>query len=92
MRPSTSELAIVARELAICLTNFSFLPQVYHTPGIANVIPDLLSRIHDPSKSEAIEVLGHPALKQTEYSNAPARTRAFYRALIADSPALQAVD
>ena len=87
MRPSTLELAIVARELAICLTNFSFLPQVYHTPGIANLIPGLLSRRHGPSKPDASDVLGHPALKNSKYTVAPMRDRAFYKALIADTPA-----
>ena len=87
MRPRTWQLAIVGRELALCLTNFSFLPQVYHTPGIANVIPDLLSRMDDPSKPEAIDVLEHPALKNSKYTVAPMRSGDFYKALIADSPA-----
>ena len=87
MRPRTSELYIVAHELALCRTNYSFLPQVYHTPGIANVIPDLLSRIHDPAKRCASEVLAHPALQHSKYTIAPTRSRAFYKALIADSPA-----
>ena len=89
MRPSTPELAIVARELALCLSSYSFLPAVYHTPGIANVIPDLLSRINDPSKHEAHKVLDHPALKHSEYSIAPTRTRAVCKALVSDPPALQ---
>ena len=81
MRPSTPELAIIARELALCFSSYSFLPAVYHTPGIANVIPDQLSRIDDPAKPEARKVLDHPALRQSEYTIAPARNRAFYKAL-----------
>ena len=90
MRPSTPLLAIVARELALCLTNYSFPPAVYHTPGVANVVPDLLSRLDDPAKPEAQLVLQHPALKQSEYSIAPVRTREYYKALLAESPAKQA--
>ena len=89
MRPSTPELAIIAREMAVCLTSYSFLPAVYHTPGVANVIPDLLSRISDPAKPEARRVLDHPALKHSTYSIAPPRTRAFYKALVTESPAAQ---
>ena len=82
MRPSTPELAIIARELAICFSSYSFLPAVYHTPGIANMIPDQLSRLDDPAKPEARKVLDHPALRQSVYTIAPARDRAFYRALL----------
>ena len=82
MRPRTAELAIIAREMAVCLTRFSFLPSVYHTPGISNVIPDLLSRIHDPSKPEAARVMDHPALKKSTYVIAPVRSRDYYKVMI----------
>ena len=81
MRPRTTELAIIAREMAVCLTRFSFLPAVYHTPGISNVIPDLLSRINDPSKPDAVRVM-HPALKHSTYVVAPARTRDYYKVMM----------
>ena len=58
------------------------MPAVYHTPGIANVIPDLLSRITDPAKPDAILVLDRPALKHSTYVIAPPRTREFYKVLI----------
>ena len=82
MRPRTTALAIIAREMAVCLTRFSFLPAVYHTPGVSNVIPDLLSRISDPSKPDAIRVMDHPALKNSKYVIAPERTPEFYRVML----------
>ena len=51
MRPSGWRLAIVARELALDVASGSYTPGVaVHTPGIANVVADLLSRQQMPGK------------------------------------------
>ena len=82
MRPETAKLAIIARELALCFVRFSFLPAVYHTPGISHVIADGLSRIHDPSKTGAESILSHPALLGSKNTAVPDRTPSFYRTLL----------
>ena len=86
MRPRTARMAIVAREIALHLVHYSFLPAVYHTPGVAHVSADALSRIHDPAKPEAIEILQHPALKNAKFSEVPTRTPSYYLALDEASP------
>ena len=81
MRPKSSQLAIIARELALCFANFSFMPSVYHTPGISHVVADGLSRVGDPNKQYADQILAHPALKDAEETIVPARDRFWYRTL-----------
>ena len=81
MRPRTQLMAIVAREIALHLVHYSFLPAVYHTPGVSHVIADKLSRIFDPSMPEARDILQHPALANAELTEMPVRTPDYYRAL-----------
>jgi len=81
MRPRTEHLAIIGREIALHLVHYSFLPAVYHTPGICHVIADSLSRIHDPSKPDAVHILQHPAIIKATLTEVPERTPAYYRAL-----------
>ena len=81
MRPKTEHMAIIGREIALCLVHYSFLPAVYHTPGIAHVTADALSHIHDPAKPEAIKILQHPSLRGAERTAVPIRTPAYYLAL-----------
>ena len=54
MRPSNSTQAIIAREVALILADSAFLPDVVHTPGIAHVIADELSRRHSPSTERTV--------------------------------------
>ena len=86
MRPRTPAMGIIAREIALCLVHYSFLPAVYHTPGVAHVIADALSRIFDPMKPDAIKVLDHPALKDAELTSVPERTPDYYLTLEEASP------
>ena len=86
MRPKTEHMAIIGREIALWLVHYSFLPAVYHTPGISHVIADALSRIYDPSKPEAIKILQHPALKDAVLTEVPTRTPSYYKALDYASP------
>ena len=48
MRPGSPQIAIIAREIALRLVEFSFPPDAMHTPGVAHVLADELSRIHAP--------------------------------------------
>lgn len=86
MRPRTQKMAIVAREIALHLVHYSFLPAVYHTPGVSHIIADKLSRIHDPSMPEARDVLRHPALADAAFTEMPVRTPDYYCALEHSSP------
>ena len=86
MRPRTAHMAIISREIALCLVHYSFPPAVFHTPGISHVIADALSRIYDPAKPEAIKILEHPALLHAEFTKVPTRTPEYYLALDEANP------
>ena len=81
MRPKSPQQAIIARELALCFAKFSFLPAVYHTPGVAHVLADRLSRYWDPSKPDSSSILQHPAIAQAVESVAPERDESYYLTL-----------
>ena len=81
MRPKTENMVIIGREIALCLVHYSFLPAVYHTPGVAHVIADALLRIYDPSKPDAVKISQHPALKGAVLTEVPIRTPDYYKAL-----------
>ena len=81
MRPHNARQAIIARELALVFLHYSFLPSVMHTPGIAHKIADSLSRLEDPGKNNAKEILKHPALSTAVRSVAPVRNRAYFRTI-----------
>ena len=86
MRPRTDHMAIIGREIALHLVHYSFLPAVYHTPGVSHVIADALSRMYDPAKPESIKILKHPALQKAEFNDPPARSPSYYLALDEASP------
>ena len=86
MRPRTDYMAIIGREIALSLVHYSFLPAVQHTPGIAHVTADALSRIYDPAKPEAIRILQSAALKNAVRTDVPTRTSSYYLALEEASP------
>ena len=85
MRPASAQQAIVARELALLTAQSAFPPSVTHTPGVAHVLADLLSRMHDSSK-DTTKVLEHPALAGASRSHCPPRPRSWYRALSEATP------
>ena len=49
MRPSSPELAILARELALRLVELSFPPDAQHTPGVGHIFADKLLRLFSPT-------------------------------------------
>ena len=71
-------LAILAREVSLILANMPFPPSVIHTPGIANVLADKLSRLHD---GKNVDVLKHPALAFAKRVFPAQRKRGWYRTL-----------
>ena len=55
MQPHSHQLGIVARELALDISDAVFCPEiVQHIPGISNVAADALSRKGDPHKKVAV--------------------------------------
>ena len=80
MRPRTSQLAIIARELALCLANSSFPPRVVHTPGIAHKVADLLSRVHQHAAIDTA-AWSHPALSESVRDDVPRRCPSFYKTI-----------
>ena len=80
MRPPTPTIAIVARELALRLVELSFPPDAEHTPGVAHVIADRLSRVHAPGGSGVVDSSIHPALANAQRTDTPKRSPDWYRA------------
>ena len=78
MRPKSARHALIARELALIFASYSFLPSVYHTPGVSHVIADGLSRVNDPSKANPDAVFMHPALAQAKSIEVPPRGPGYY--------------
>ena len=81
MRPSSPTLAIIARELALRLIELSFPPDAVHTPGVAHVIADKLSRIYAPGGDGKASPELHPALHDASETQLPVRNRSWYKAL-----------
>ena len=82
LRPSTSNpaMGIIARELALNLAQLSFQPEATHTPGLAHVVADLLSRVYSPTGSGTANSAMHPALGNAEQSVVPDRNESWYLA------------
>ena len=80
MRPGSPQIAIIAREIALKLVEFSFPPDAMHTPGIAHVLADELSRIHAPGGSGDVAQYRHRALTDAKLVTPPARPSSWYKA------------
>ena len=85
MRLSSPQQAILARELALVTVRSAFPPIVTHTPGVANKIADLLSRLEDPSKRNN-NVLMFSSLPKAVRTPVPDRPIQWYRAISAAVP------
>ncbi len=84
MRSLSPSLAIVARELALRLVELPFPPDAVHTPGVAHVIADRLSRIFAPGGAGKASPELHPSLKDAVLTPVPVRDRCWSRALASD--------
>ena len=80
MRPGSPNITIIAREVALRLVELAFPPDAIHTPGIARVIADRLSRVHAPGGGGKVDATIHPALSNAKLTTAPTRDAAWYRA------------
>jgi hypothetical protein len=78
LRPKGPKMAIIAREVALVLASLSFPPRVHHTPGVAHVLADALSRV---TTEDAKIFTEHPALKNAVRRYPPTRNRSWYKAL-----------
>ena len=87
MRPKSPGHAIIAREIALLIIEMPFQPDVEHTPGVAHVIADGLSRCYDESGEET--PFSHPALAASIRTLVPVRTPCWYRALQCQEAARQ---
>ena len=80
MRPPDPKHATIASEMALRLAKLSFPPDAIHTPGIAHVLADRLSRVYMPGESGRVDSSTHPALAQSEVTKAPKRNSDWYKA------------
>ena len=80
MRPGSPQIAIIAREIALRLVEFSFPPDAMHTPGIAHVLADELSRIHAPGGIGDVSQYSHRALPDAKLVTAPSRPVSWHKA------------
>ena len=79
MRPSNKQQALIARELALVTSRAAFPPAVYHTPGVAHKVADLLSQVFDPNGGGRVI---HKALSKARRTAVPVRDNGWYRALL----------
>ena len=78
LRPKGPKMALVSRELALILAQLSFAPKAIHTPGVAHVVADKLSRLQtddDPFLKT------HAALSQAVREDCPPRSKSWYRTI-----------
>ena len=85
MRSSSPKLAIVARELALRLVALSFPRDAVHTPGVAHVAADRLSRVFAPGGSGVVHDNLHPAHARPTETQVPVRDRRWYKAYNGES-------
>ena len=75
LRPSTPQLGLIGREIAMEYAQAVFVPVVSeHIPGVANVTADQLSRWYMPGHSETEIDLLRDAVRQ----HVPSRDRSYY--------------
>ena len=79
MRLSSPRLAIVAREHALRLIELSFPPDAVHTPGVAHIVADRLSRVFAPGGEGRVNNQLHAALGDAEQTHALGRKDRCYR-------------
>ena len=76
MRPHSPQHAIIARELSLITIESPFFPSIVHTPGLAHVTADYLSRIYDESTDTSVE---HFSLKGSKLRVCEERDERWYR-------------
>ena len=84
MRPNGPKMAIIARGLSLRLAALWFPPDAIHTPGVAHVVADVLSRIYAPEGAKVVDKSIHPCLSSAAEVKAPKRDESWYRATTTD--------
>jgi hypothetical protein len=85
LRPANPAHAIIARELGLLLVDLSFPPDAEHTPGVAHVLADKLSRVYAPEANGGPIITGtiheslHPAIANATCDHAPVRDGSSYQ-------------
>ena len=78
MQPHSPVLAVVARELALDISDSVYEPQLAeHIPGISNIVADMLSRKFDPEKKYTLP----PLLAGCKQIHPEERRPAWWRAI-----------
>ena len=90
MRPGSPNIAIIAREIALRLVEFSFPPDAMHTPGIAHALADDLSRIYAPGGIGDVKLYNHRALADATLAHPPNRPPSLYKAYNGTPPTVGA--
>jgi hypothetical protein len=82
LRPSTPQLGLIGREIALEYAQAVFVPVISeHIPGAANIMADRLSRVSQPGYSHE-----HcPLLADAVQRSVPTRDRSYYLTLCEDS-------
>ena len=78
MRPKGPGMATVARELALRLARLSFPPDAIHSPGIAHIAADRLSRVFSPEGTGRASADLHHSLRKPVEIIAPVRDDCYY--------------
>ena len=76
-----------SKGLAPRLAELSFPPDAVHTPGVAHVLADRLSRVFAPNGSGVVDKTIHPALANAKLTKVPVRSNSWYRASEKTNPA-----
>ena len=80
LRPSTPQLGLIGMEIAMEYAQAVFVPVLAeHTPGVANIAADMLSRQPQPGYQYA----QHPMLQNSFGREVPVRDRSYYITLAA---------
>ena len=76
MQPKSASLQVIAREIALDLSQCSFAPDfVEHVPGISNQVADALSRMSESGSSFCLPTL----LMNARYDSPPIRDHTWWR-------------
>ena len=78
LRPKGPRMALISREIALLLSKMSFPPRAVHTPGVAHVLADRLSRLLAEDEHLLQE---HPAVQGAIKETCPARNKSWYRTI-----------
>ena len=83
LRPKGPKMALLSREIALLLAKLSFAPKALHTPGVAHVVADKLSRLQSDDDDYPKT---HQALLNVVRESCADRNRQWYRTISPYAP------